>query len=158
MDSSNRTRMSTFLGGFLLTMSQAGNAVTVSEMPLFISTGVTPNVMLVVDNSGSHEQHHLGQGLRPYRGVPGLEPHPDLWAGRCNGGTNFDEGWTSLTGIDHSLHPGNSAVPGYLRRCAVTPVTCAAANDSRGVSADGLTTKCLTLPDPVGGGNTRYTG
>jgi hypothetical protein len=40
-------------GGLLLTLSQAGNAVTVSEVPLFITVGVTPNVMLVVDNSGS---------------------------------------------------------------------------------------------------------
>ncbi|MBL8199053.1 MAG: hypothetical protein JNJ67_08935, partial [Chromatiales bacterium] len=53
MRSSLRTGMSTFLAGFLLTMSQAGNAVTVAQMPLFIAAGVTPNVMLVVDNSGS---------------------------------------------------------------------------------------------------------
>ena len=53
MDRSNRTRMSAFLGGLLLTLSQAGNAVTISQTPLFISAGVVPNVMLVVDNSGS---------------------------------------------------------------------------------------------------------
>ena len=54
MDSVNRTRMSAFLGGALLALSQTGNAViNVAEVPLFISTAVTPNVMLLVDNSGS---------------------------------------------------------------------------------------------------------
>ena len=55
MDSSKRTGMSAFIGSFLLVMSQAGHAVTISETPLFIATGVTPNVMLLVDNSGSME-------------------------------------------------------------------------------------------------------
>ncbi|MCP5139352.1 MAG: hypothetical protein H6979_05815 [Chromatiales bacterium] len=123
MRSSLRTGMSTFLAAFLLTMSQAGNAVSIAQMPLFIAAGVTPNVMLVVDNSGSMNNIIWATGFNPSVTYPG-------W------------GWSSTDGnIYHSdLARGTCAV-GWVR-----------GRNSAGV------TKCMVLPDPVGGRNTRYSG
>lgn len=124
MRSSLRTAMSTFLAGFLLTMSQAGNAVSIAEMPLFISAGVTPNVMLVVDNSGSMDNI--------------------IWA----------------PGFDSSvIYPswGWSATDGNVYHSSLARSTCAS-GWVRGRNLLGTVTKCLKLPDPVGGRDTRYSG
>lgn len=156
MDSLIRTRMSAFFGSALLVMSQAGNAVTVAESPLFITEGVTPNVMLVVDNSGSMESIIWASGYDPTVTYPDWSPIR-LVGGTCAGGTNFAEGWTSLTGSVTYSTLITSRYRGTCDGVAVTPVTCPTANTTRGVSADGLTTKCVTLPSPAGGA-TRYTG
>ncbi len=156
MDSLNRTRMSAFFGGALLVMSQAGNAVTVAETPLFITTAVTPNVMLIVDNSGSMNSIIWADGYDSTTIYPDWSPIR-LVGGTCAGGTNFAEGWTSLTGSVTHATLVTSRYRGTCDGVAVTPVTCASPT-IRGVSADGLTTKCVTLPDPVGAGATRYSG
>ncbi len=159
MDGSYRTRMSALVGGVLLVLSQAGNAVTVAETPLFIATSVTPNVMLVVDNSGSMNSIIWATGYDSTVTYPDWSPIR-LVGGTCAGGTVFEEGWTSLTG---SVTHATLVTTRYRGTCdgvAVTPVAmqCTTAGTVRGISADGLTRKCLTLPDPVTGGNTRYTG
>ena len=103
MRSSLRTGVSTFLAGFLLTMSQAGNAVTVSEMPLFIATGVTPNVMLVVDNSGSMNSIIWADGFDSTQVYPDWSPMIDH---DCNTGTALQEAWSATNGkAGHSSPP-----------------------------------------------------
>ncbi len=123
MRSSLRTRMSTFLAAFLLTMSQAGNAVSIAQMPLFIAAGVTPNVMLVVDNSGSMNNI--------------------IWATGFDSSVTYPSwGWSATDGnVYHSDLARSTCASGWVR-----------GRNSAGVS------KCLVLPDPVGGRNTRYSG
>jgi type IV pilus assembly protein PilY1 len=154
MRSSLRTGLSTFLAGFMLTMSQAGNAVTVAEMPLFIAAGVTPNVMLVVDNSGSMNSIIWAEAFDSAQLYPDWSPMIDH---DCNPGTALREAWSPTDGnVNRStLVSGN-----YRGTCSGstnTAPTCAAGT-TRGRSADGTVTKCLILPDPVGGGSTRYQG
>jgi type IV pilus assembly protein PilY1 len=116
--------MSTFLAGFLLTMSQAGNAVEIAQMPLFIAAGVTPNVMLVVDNSGS--MNHI------------------IWADGYDDNVTYPSwGWSAADVTNYRLHSGLSR-----GGCAAGRV--------QGRNTAGTVTKCLVLPDPVGGGRTRY--
>ena len=156
MESSVRTRMSAFVGGALLALSQAGNAVTVSQTPLFITTAVTPNVMLVVDNSGSMNSIIWPEAFDSTQTYADWSPLV-LVGGTCAGGTVYTEGWTSLTG---SITPATLQTSRYRGSCGgITPppVTCPT-SWTRGRSADGLTTKCLRLPDPVGGNATRYSG
>lgn len=140
MRSSLRTGMSTFLAGFLLTMSQAGNAVTVAQMPLFIAAGVTPNVMLVVDNSGSMNNIIWAEGF------DSAQDYTD-WSFVNNG----NSAWTADTGSVYF-----SSMISSTWRTSGAGTDCAS-NWSRGRKSDG-TIKCLRLPDPVGGGNTRYQG
>lgn len=160
MDSSYRTRMSAFLGGVLLALSQAGHAVTISETPLFIATGVTPNVMLIVDNSGSMESIIWASGYDPTVTYPDWSPLrlTTTGTGSCDTGTGYSEGWTSLTGSVSYSTLTNTRYRGTCDGVAPpNPVSCPTAGTTRGVSADGLTTKCLTLPNPAGNA-TRYAG
>lgn len=140
MRNSLRTGMSTFLAGFLLTMSQAGNAVTVAQMPLFIAAGVTPNVMLVVDNSGSMNSIIWAEGF------DSTQNYPD-WS-RVNNGNSA---WTADTGSVYF-----SSLVSSTWRTSGSGTDCNA-GWSRGRKSDG-TIKCLKLPDPVGGSDTRYLG
>jgi len=148
--------MSALLGSFLLVMSQAGHAVTIAETPLFIATSVTPNVMLVVDNSGSMESIIWADGYDPTVTYPDWSP-TRLVGGTCAGGTNFAEGWTSTTGSVTWATLNTTRYRGTCDGVAVTPVTCPD-GWARGRNTAGTTTKCLQLPDPVTGGATRYTG
>ena len=140
MDRSYRTRMSAFFGGVLLVLSQAGNAVTVSQVPLFIATAVTPNVTLVVDNSGSMESIIWASGFNT------KTVYAD-WS-RVNNGASA---WTSLSG---SIT--NTSLISNTWRTSGPGVDCNT-NWTRGKTSTG-TTKCLRLPDPVGGGVTRWAG
>lgn len=156
MDRSNRTRMSAFLGGLLLTLSQAGNAVTISQMPLFISAGVTPNVMLVVDNSGSMNNLVWAQGFDPTATYPDWSP-PIRSATNCSG-TATTELWTATNGnIILSTLLTNRARGSTSSSCGTATVRCPS-NYVWGQNAAGTINKCLRLPDPVGGSNTRVTG
>ncbi|MEZ5564665.1 MAG: PilC/PilY family type IV pilus protein [Gammaproteobacteria bacterium] len=148
--------MSTFLGGMLLALSQAGNAVTIAETPLFISTGVTPNVMLMVDNSGSMESIIWAKGFDSTATYTDWSPIL-LRSGDCTYGTNYGEGWDSLTGSINYSTLTNSRYRGTCGgQAPPNPKTCPA-GQTRGVTASGLITKCLKLPNPAGG-STRYTG
>lgn len=156
MDSVNRTRMSAFIGGVLLALSQAGNAVTVAETPLFIATSVTPNVMLVVDNSGSMESIIWASDYDSTVTYPDWSP-PRLTSTNCTTGTAYSEGWAST---DNSVTRSTLVNDRYRGVCGgVSPgVKCTTAGWTRGRNTAGTVTKCLKLPDPVGGGETRYTG
>src|SRR5690606_28455059 len=46
-------RCVTLAASVSLALCSAADAVTISQVPLFISTGATPNVMLQIDDSGS---------------------------------------------------------------------------------------------------------
>ncbi|MDP2326385.1 MAG: PilC/PilY family type IV pilus protein, partial [Gammaproteobacteria bacterium] len=155
MDRSDRTQMSAFLGGLLLTLSQAGNAVTISQMPLFIAAGVTPNVMLVVDNSGSMNSIIWAKAYNPTVTYPDWSPMV-LTSTNCTTGTNYEKGWLSTDGsVTHTTLVNTR----YRGTCGgvQAPPTCGAGL-TRGRNTLGTVTKCLTLPDPVTGGNTRYSG
>lgn len=154
MRSSLRTGVSTFLVGFLLTMSQAGNAVTVAQMPLFIAAGVTPNVMLVVDNSGSMNSIIWAAGFDSTQTYPDWSPMIDH---DCNPGTALREAWSATDGNINRSTLVSSNYRGTCGGSTNTAPTCAAGS-TRGRNAAGTVTKCLILPDPVGGGATRYQG
>ncbi|MEO7387202.1 MAG: pilus assembly protein, partial [Gammaproteobacteria bacterium] len=146
--------MSALVGAFLLVMSQAGNAVTIAEAPLFIAAGTTPNVMLVVDNSGSMNSIIWATGFDSRVTYPDWSPLVDH---DCNTGTATREAWAPT---DSSVLPSSMTSTAWRGACAVnTTGTACTAGKTRGRNAAGTVTKCLTLPDPLGGGGTtRYTG
>ncbi|MCL4720904.1 MAG: pilus assembly protein [Gammaproteobacteria bacterium] len=156
MRSSFRTRMSTLVGGMLVALSQSGNAVSIAQMPLFIAAGVTPNVMLVVDNSGSMNNVIWAAGFDPTASYPNWSP-PIRSAANCSG-TGTTEAWQGSDGniilstLLTNRHRGSTSAS-----CGAATVQCPA-NFVWGQNAAGTVNKCLRLPDPVGGTNTRYNG
>lgn len=96
--------------------------LTLANTPLFLSTPVQPNVMLLIDDSGSMDNI--------------------IWA------TGYDNATTYTNW-------GFSAADGNIRLSTIGEGSCSAGWKE---GNDGSTTKCLSLPDPVGSGNTRYTG
>lgn len=163
MRSSIQTRMSTLLGGTLLgsallALSQAGNAVSISQAPLFIAAGVTPNVMLVVDNSGSMNNLIWADGFDPTVDYPDWSP-PIRSAGNCSGVVTTElwapnNGNIILSGLLSNRARGSTTSG---PRCGAATVRCPA-NFVWGQNAAGTVNKCLRLPDPVGGNNTRLLG
>ena len=140
MSGALRTRMLALFGGVLLTVGSTANAVPVSQVPLFLSASVAPNVMLMIDNSGSMKNIIWASGYSTatkYTDWSRVNNGNSAWAfddGNISGSNLVSNGWrTSGSGTD----------------CA--------AGWSRGRKSDG-TIKCLKLPDPVGGGNTWWTG
>ncbi len=135
-----RSRWLTLVGGALLAAGPAANAVTIAETPLFVSGAVAPNVMLMIDNSGSMRNLIWATGYNP------AVTYPD-WS-RVNNGNSA---WTA----SDSNISGTSLVSTTWRTSG-TGIDCPVAS-VRGKESSG-TTRCLTLPEPVGGGNTRWTG
>lgn len=103
--------------------------LAIAQSPLLVSTTVEPNVMLLMDNSGSMDNIIWADG---FDSTP-VTPYPD-WS-------NGDENYVSTSGNNQ------------LGR--VSTGSCAD-GWQEGRSADG-TTKCLRLPSPRGD-STRYTG
>ncbi len=156
MDSKYRTRMSAFIGGLLLALSQSGNAVSIAEFPLFIAPGVTPNVMLVVDNSGSMENLVWASGFDPKTNYPDWSP-PIRSNTNCQG-AGTAAAWSSTNGnVGLATLLGNRYRGSTTNNCGAATVKCPTGY-VWGQNAAGLVNKCLILPDPVGGGNTRITG
>lgn len=159
MERTTRTRMSAFFGGLLLTLSQAGNAsISIAQSPLFISAGVTPNVMLLVDNSGSMNNIIWAKGYDSTQTYPDWGPIRLTSSGgsSCTTGTSYSEAWSDLlddvtySTLNSTRYRGacNGKFPPH-------PFPACASGYIRGVSADGLTQKCLKLPNPAGN-DTRY--
>lgn len=134
MERRNMTRSALLLGGALLALAQGAGAVTISQVPLFIASGATPNVMLFIDNSGSMDNIIWASGYNP------ATTYTD-WSPTVSG----NKVWTSTDG---NLYMSDLTSSSERGSCA--------SGKTRGVS--GSTTKCLKLPDPVGSGNTRYSG
>ncbi|MEQ1439527.1 PilC/PilY family type IV pilus protein [Fontimonas sp. SYSU GA230001] len=106
--------------------------ITLADTPLFLSTSVTPNVMLLFDNSGSMDNMMWTDGFDP--GVAYTD-----WSRSCNSGNSC---WSASDGnVFLSEVPRGNCPSGY----------------KQGRRSNG-STRCLRLPDPVGSGNTRYSG
>jgi type IV pilus assembly protein PilY1 len=107
--------------------------ITLSETPLFLSASVTPNVMLLFDNSGSMDNIMWAPGYDP------AEAYRD-WSLRCgNNGTSAC--WSASDGnVFLGEVPRGNCSGGW----------------KQGRRSDG-TRKCLKLPAPRGN-NTRYNG
>ena len=112
-----------------LLVNSPASAVSIADTPLFIGATVDPNVMLLVDTSGSMDNI--------------------IWA------DGYDN---TVTYPDWSDSNNNYfATSGNNRFSNINQGSCASGwkKGDRPVSG---TNKCLRLPDPVGSDNTRYSG
>lgn len=125
------------LWGALLSLYLAAPAYafTPSDSPLLSAAAVTPNVMLLIDDSGSMNNIIWAAGFDPNVSRPAVLNCNS--SNSCFGGTTLDpdDGNVLLA----SLFRGGCSSGWY--------------GFYRGV----LSRVCLRLPDPVGDGNTRYT-
>jgi len=134
-----RSRWLTLVGGALVSACPTANALTIAETPLFVSSAVTPNVMLMLDNSGSMHNIIWATGYSPATTYTN-------WSYVNNG----NSAWSATDAyISHASLVGNTWRTSGPNDCA--------AGWTRGKLSNG-TTKCLKLPDPVGGSGTRWTG
>ncbi|SIS85174.1 pilus assembly protein [Neptunomonas antarctica] len=120
----------------------AGN-LSLSDAPLSVSTSAEPNIMLLIDNSGSMDtiiesDYFLANPpadnqteWRPleYYSSGGYYYYGSVYS-------NNEGNFYPLRGVRHNCSTG------FLKF----------------YTADASQSKCLRLPDPVGGENTRYTG
>ncbi|GAB4357760.1 MAG: PilC/PilY family type IV pilus protein [Immundisolibacter sp.] len=104
--------------------SWAAAAFDIYQLPMFSSGTVTPNVMLLVDTSGSMNNIIWHEDFDP------AVEYPD-----------WSSDWSPGDGNVELYQLSNSGCSG---------------GRYRGIKSG--TTKCLHLPDPVGGENTRYDG
>lgn len=111
-----------------LLLSTPASAVTLSNVPLFITASVDPNVMLLLDTSGSMDNI--------------------VWFEKYDNTVTYPD-WSD-SGSNYSSTSGNNFL-------AFMPRGGCASGRKEGINSAG-TRKCLTLPDPVGGGWTRYSG
>lgn len=109
----------------LIPLTGQAAQLTLSTTPLFLSTPVNPNVMLLIDDSGSMDNI--------------------IWA----------SGYDNTVSYTHWGTSDWSATNGNVFYSSVNRGSCSSGWKE---GSDGSTTKCLRLPDPVGGGNTRYSG
>lgn len=108
--------------------------LALSDAPLTVTTAVDPNVMLLIDNSGSMDNIIWDSGFKPLTSYPEWEYlDGSHWVTIDSSGGNI-----FLSSLD-----SGSCASGYKR--------------FRNAS-DTSIKKCLKLPDPVGSGNTRYSG
>lgn len=114
--------------------------LTLPVNPLFVSTSINPNVMLLMDNSGSMNNIIWDDGFDPNTEYPN-------WA-------NYS--------CSHSFRSGNpcwTAQDGSVILNQLTDSDNGDCNSGRVRGrSDGGTTRCLLLPDPIGSGDTRYSG
>ncbi len=122
---------STLLAYILVFASPFAQAApgTLSNVPLFLTSPVQPNIMILIDNSGSMDNIVWATGYNNNFTYPdwALSNSPYVW--------NVNEGNFFFSDINQG-----SCASGWKR------------------GKNGSTTKCLKLPDPRGGGNTRYAG
>ncbi|MGM0517419.1 MAG: pilus assembly protein [Pseudomonadota bacterium] len=104
-----------------------------ADAPLATATTAEPNVMLLIDNSGSMNNMIWDDGFDPTINYPHWGTY-DPW------GTNSL--WSPGAG---NIRVGNLA-------------QCGGYSDEWKAGYRNGTLKCIRLPDPVGGGATRYTG
>ncbi|KJZ38421.1 pilus assembly protein [Pseudomonas fluorescens] len=119
------------LSGFYL--SAPAYAFTPSDSPLLSAAAVAPNVMLLIDDSGSMNSIIYAAGFDPT-----VQRTP---ARQCNALLGLCLGFSNITGdtVFLSSLPTSGCSNGYY----------AFYNNS-------LAPQCLKLPDPVGNENTRY--
>ncbi len=140
------------LAPVLLACSAAAGAVSVAQVPLFISTGTAPNLLLLVDNSGSMFNIIWADDYDPVENYPDWSPLIDH---DCNPGTAVRKAWDATDGNLARSYLVSSHVRGTCGGSTPTPPTCTSGY-TRGRNAANVT-KCLMLPDPAGSNLTRYT-
>jgi type IV pilus assembly protein PilY1 len=118
-----------------LYLSAPAYAFTPSDSPLLSAAAVVPNVMLLIDDSGSMNSILYAPGFDPT--VTGRTParQCNFFLGLCLSGSNII---------------GDSIFLSSLAQSGCSGGAYAFYNNS-------LAPLCLKLPDPVGGENTRYT-
>lgn len=134
----------------LLYAADTANAVSVSQAPLFISTGATPNVMLLVDNSGSMDTIVWAEDYDPSETYPDWAPMIDH---DCNNNTPLRPAWAPTDG---NIQRGTLVSWAYRGHCGTNAGTTCLSGWTLGY--DGGSAKCLRLPDPAGDDSTRYDG
>jgi type IV pilus assembly protein PilY1 len=110
-------------------------AFTPSDSPLLSAAAVPPNVMLLIDDSGSMNSIIYAAGFDP-----SVTRTP---ARQCNALLGLCLSSTAITGD-----------PVFLSNLP----TAGCSGGAFAFYNNSLVPQCLKLPDPVGGGNTRYTG
>ncbi|CAI8699039.1 type IV pilus assembly protein PilY1 [Pseudomonas sp. IT-P12] len=113
-------------------------AFTPSESPLLSAAAVAPNVMLLIDDSGSMNNIIWAAGFKPDENYPQIANCSSSFS--CLTGQNLDMSDTNI--FLSSLNRGGCSTAGNWY------------GFYRGFL--GLGSICLRLPDPVGNGNTRY--
>ncbi|WP_053153590.1 pilus assembly protein [Pseudomonas sp. Pf153] len=111
------------------------HAFTPSDSPLLSAAAVTPNVMLLIDDSGSMNNIIWAAGFDP------TAAQTRTYA--CSTSSNCNERY------ELDLDDSNILLLSLLRG--------GCSSGWYGFYRSGIGRVCLRLPDPVGGGNTRYT-
>lgn len=148
---SNKKLLLSFSFAFLLMLGSVAARATIATSPLFVSTAVEPNVMLLIDNSGSMSNVIWATGFDSSTDYTNWSP--SCTSGSCSP-TNSNYEWTNQDGniILASLTSGDCDTKysgsGWIE----------------GENSSG-TIKCLKLPNPRPyynpysfGSSTRYTG
>ncbi|KJH83104.1 pilus assembly protein [Pseudomonas fluorescens] len=110
---------------------------TPSESPLLSAAAVTPNVMLLIDDSGSMNNIIWAAGFDPAVSQPTVYTCESTTSCNSIARLNMEDGNVLLA----SLSRGG----------------CSKSSNWYGFYRSDLGEVCLRLPDPVGNGNTRYT-
>lgn len=134
-------RLSRLIAGVLLLCSAGWvSAFTPAPSPLLSSAAVTPNVMLLVDDSGSMNSIIWAAGFDPTVARPTVYTCTDTFLGLCTNGSQLA---ASDTNIQLSQLPSSGCSNGYYTFAS---------------SANFFLSSrvCLKLPDPVGREQTRY--
>lgn len=131
MPDQNKIRPATFLTTLALALRCGMAAAGIAQSPLSVSAGAEPNVMLLIDNSGS--MNHI---IRDSRYDPG---------------TAYAHWGNRAAGVGSAYHRDD----GHVEYRSLSQGTCSAGY-IQGRRSDG-TSKCLKLPAPRGD-ETRYTG
>lgn len=119
----------------MLYLSAPAYAFTPSDSPLLSAAAVPPNVMLLIDDSGSMNTIIFASGFDPT--VNGRTP-----ARQCNALLGLCLSYSNIVGDSIFL----SSLP-----------TSGCSSGSYAFYNNSIVPQCLKLPDPVGNGNTRYT-
>lgn len=129
--------------GFLVTAFFAAPlyAFTPVQAPILSATAVTPNVMILLDNSGSMDSIIWHSGYVDSNAYASVD--------RCTG-YNRVLGCTAWSPVvaDTTYYPVSNANNIQQANCTT---------GSR-LFRYGGSQRCITMPDPVGGGSTRYKG
>ncbi len=120
-----------------ISMGAIAAPLALSNAPLPVSTTVKPNVMLLVDNSGSMDNIIYDEDFFTLD-----RSSQQQWQYYNSGGN-----WSNVS---------NTA--GNYFKSSFKQGSCSSDYDRFRNSSTTSVTKCLKLPDPVGSGNTRYSG
>lgn len=154
-----RCRAAILVFASALSIALPAHAATLSipDTPLFLTTSVTPNVMLMIDNSGSMNNIIWDTAYNPDTRYPDYSTNTCGQFGYNGRGELVHRGnqrcWTPEDGNLIRNVDDNHYFPGVTGERG----SCNSGYREGRLNATG-TARCLRLPDPVGGGGTRYSG